>query len=219
MSYAASVPASYINSYQTMFDNMIITPSHLWEVDAAVAKINAGKAAYQAISNITNVPWTVIGMIHYHESNCDFTKHLHNGDPLSARTVQVPAGHPVTGNPPFTFTQSAIDALQYNGLTAWKDWSVPGQLYILEGYNGYGYHSMNINSPYLWSYTQYYTKGLYIKDHVFDANAVSKQAGVATILRRVMEKNNMYATVAGISAGVLILIAGIIYLLVQNKTV
>lgn len=204
-------------SYQSMFDAQIVQADKSYLIDAAVNKINAGKAQYQAIEAATNVPWVFIGLIHYRESGCDFTKHLHNGDPLTARTTHVPAGRPATGNPPFTFFDSAIDALKYKQLVNLNTWSIPDMLYRLESYNGFGYRSHNINSPYLWSFTQFYTSGLYVSDGLFNPNAVSQQAGVAPILRRVMEKNNLYNTVATFSIVGFIVIASLIYLLYKKS--
>jgi lysozyme family protein len=118
------------------------------------------------------------------ECGLDFTKHLHNGDSLKRRTVNVPAGRPKTGQPPFTFEVSALDALEYDKLTEWNDWSIGGICYTLEGYNGWGSRARDINSPYLWSYSNLYTSGKYIRDHVWSDKAVSGQCGAAVILRR-----------------------------------
>lgn len=203
-----------------MFDTMIIRADKAWEIDAAVNKINAGKTRYENISRLTGVPWFFIGMLHFRESGCDFSKHLHNGDPLTSRTTHVPSGRPTTGNPPFTFEQSAIDALNYKNLTTWKDWSISGMLYQLEAFNGFGYRNYhNVNSPYLWNYTQFYTNGFYVSDGVYSSTAVSKQAGTAPILRRVMEKNNLYRAVAAVSIGGIILIGALIYLITQKNTI
>lgn len=92
------------------------------------------------------------------EGDCDFKTHLHNGDPLSARTVQEPTNRPKTGAPPFSWEFSAEDALYFDKLDVWTDWSVPGMLYKMEGFNGYAYHSLGINSPYLWSFSNHYYK-------------------------------------------------------------
>jgi lysozyme family protein len=58
-----------------------------------------------------------------------FTQHLHNGDSLTRRTVNEPVGRPKTGQPPFAFDASALDALEYNGFTTWSDWSIGGICY------------------------------------------------------------------------------------------
>ena len=173
--------------YQRLFDTCVINPERLSEIKPIVNKILSGKSRYEALSNKVSIPWHFIGITHSLEGGSNFNTHLHNGDPLTARTVQVPKGRPKTGNPPFTWEFSAEDAL--SDLADWTDWSVPGMLYKLEGYNGYGYHksSININSPYLWSFSNHYTKGKFVKDGVYSPTAVSKQCGAAILLRRLTE--------------------------------
>ena len=75
------------------------------------AEESAARARYASVSAQTGVPWWVIGLIHMMEAGQSFRCHLHNGDPLTARTVQVPAGRPKTGQPPFIWEESAADAL------------------------------------------------------------------------------------------------------------
>jgi len=124
-------------------------------VDNACASLLKNKGRYETISKATGVPWHVIAVIHRLESNCNFGTHLHNGDSLKARTVQVPAGRPKTGTPPFTFEESAIDALGYDGATGIKDWNIVATLKFLERYNGLGYRNHGIYSPYLCSCTNH----------------------------------------------------------------
>jgi len=40
----------------------------------------------------------------------------------------------------------------------------------------------------LWSFSNHYTKGKYVKDGVFDPNAVSQQVGSALVLKRLVER-------------------------------
>jgi len=169
--------------FQKLWDTMVIKPEKMPEVQFMAAKIVKNKARYEAVSKVTGVPWIVIGCIHKQESNCDFGTHLHNGDPLTARTVQVPAGRPVNGKPPFTWEESAIDALGYDGATGIKDWSIVATLNFLHRYNGLGYLNKGIYSPYLWSYTNHYVSGKYVRDGVYDPKAVSGQCGVAPLLK------------------------------------
>src|SRR5690606_7467709 len=96
----------------------------------------ANKSRYKAVEAASGVPWHFIAVVHNMESSQRFDRHLHNGDPLTARTVQVPKGRPQTGNPPFTWEASATDALAFEGLGAGTDWSLAGTLYRLEAYNG-----------------------------------------------------------------------------------
>jgi len=137
------------------------------------------------------------------ESSQSFGKHLHNGDPLTARTVQVPKGFPKTGSPPFTWETSARDALTLKKINAWQDWSVGGLLYKLEEYNGWGYrlHHPHVLSPYLWACSSHYTSGKYVRDGLWDDNAKSKQCGAATLLRRLAEKDLIALGSAAAGAG------------------
>jgi lysozyme family protein len=117
-----------------------------------------------------------------------FESHLHNGDPLTARTHTFPPGRPIHGEPPFTWEASAEDSLRYENLTKVTDWSLPNALKRLEKYNGTGSLWRGINTPYLWSYSNHYTKGKFVKDRDFRPEAVSKQSGAAVVLKRMMEK-------------------------------
>ncbi len=173
--------------YQHLFDTCIIRESKYSVLDKCVQTIVAGKGQYEAVSAATGIPWYFIGIMHNMESGCNFNRHLHNGDPLIARTVQVPKGNPKKGNPPFTFFESATDALNVEGFAQWTDWSIAGMLYSFEKYNGFGYRKKNINSPYLWGCSNQYSKGKYVKDGVFDPQAVSSQVGTAVVLRRMSE--------------------------------
>lgn len=159
---------------------MIIRTEFSNQAEEEVCRMLKGEARYKEVEAATNVPWYVVALIHEMEADCDFTKHLHNGDPLTQRTVHVPKGRPTTGKPPFPWVVSAIDAVKgYQ----WTDWSVPGVLYLLESFNGFGYTYRGINSPYLWSKTNHYTRGLYVADGKYDPNAQSSQIGGAILFK------------------------------------
>ena len=103
-------------------------------------------------------------------------------------TVRVPKGRPKQGQPPFTWEESASDALVFDGLHKWKDWSLPGTLFVLERFNGFGYRNKGIHSPYLWSFSNHYAKGKFVADGVFSATAVSNQCGAAVLLFRMVAR-------------------------------
>lgn len=150
--------------------------------------IRQGENAYKKLEAMTGVPWKIIGICHYKEASCDFTKHLANGDPLSARTKRVPIGIPKTGSPPFDWFTAGKAALE---LKPNKDWSLEGMLYWCEAYNGMGHRNQGINSPYLWGKTQYYTKGLYVRDHVYDPNAVFTGYGAACFIKELSDNETI----------------------------
>lgn len=178
------------DEYQTLFDTLQINEEKQKDVETLVNRIAAQKDRYSAVGDPLGVPWFVIGVIHCLEASLNFNKHLHNGDPLTARTKNVPAGLPKTGEPPFEWEFSAKDALKRRNLHKVGDWSVPSMLFQLEGYNGFGYRNRptGVFTPYLWSFSNHYTKGKYVKDGVFDPEAVSKQCGAAVLLRRMAER-------------------------------
>lgn len=152
-------------------------------------KIFNSKRRYQEVERDTGVPWYWIGCIHALESGCRFSTHLHNGDPLTRRTRLVPAGRPKTGKPPFSWQESAIDALMMKGLHQVTEWSVPRMLYEAERYNGWGYRKYHPGtlSPYLWSGTPHYRSGKYVSDGKWSQSAVSAQTGVVPLLLRLNE--------------------------------
>jgi lysozyme family protein len=157
-------------------------------VDYYVRRLRAGQQNYELVQAALGVPWAFVGVIHAMECGFNFSCHLHNGDPLTARTTHVPRGRPVEGSPPFTWQQSAVDALQLRKLDAVTDWSVPHQLFLLEGYNGFGYRRHGVPTPYLWSFSNLYSQGKFTQDGKFDPAAVSRQCGAALMLKEVLKK-------------------------------
>jgi lysozyme family protein len=187
---AFTFSAQLSTEYRLLFDSCVIDPKKQADVDACVDRIVKNKLRYEALTGKVGLPWYFTGILHNMEVSCNFNTHLHNGDPLTARTVQKPAGCPKTGNPPFIWESSAEDALRIKKFDTWTDWSISGMLYKMELYNGIGYRIHGIHTPYLWSGSNHYTKGKFVKDSFYDPNAVSKQIGGAVLLRR-RWKNNL----------------------------
>ena len=129
--------------------------------------------------------------MHALECSLRFDQHIHNGDLLSARTTHIPSGRPPTGSAPFTWVQSAQDALIHDRLTQVTDWSLQSALYHWHRYNGINnaYKSNKIPTPYLWSGSTHYRKGKYVADGKFDPDAVSQQVGAAVLLRKLIDLN------------------------------
>jgi lysozyme family protein len=175
--------------YQKLFDTCKVHDNRKGLADIQARRIYANKPRYEKIAGEIGCPWWFVGVIHMMECGLSFEKHLHNGDKLTGRTTHVPAGRPATGNPPFTFEQSALDALTFMGFKANKDWSTAYVLYRLEGFNGYGYRQYHptVLSPYLWSFTNHYVKGKYVADGKWDGETVSAQLGIAAVLKRLQE--------------------------------
>jgi hypothetical protein len=59
-------------------------------------------------------------------------------------------------------------------------------LTMLEQYNGLGYANRGVPSPYLWSGTDQYKSGKYVRDGVYDSAAIDNQPGCAGLLLAIM---------------------------------
>jgi lysozyme family protein len=176
--------------YERLFSTCRMRKARLAEVDGIVDRIVRSRKRYEAAGAPIGTPWYVIGAIHALEAGLRFDTHLHNGDPLTGRTVHVPARRPANGKPPFTWEESAADALGLKRFGSWKPWDAAGALFKLEEYNGFGYRLFHpdVKSPYLWSYSNHYTRGKYVADGRWDPKAVSRQSGAAVILRRMVDR-------------------------------
>jgi lysozyme family protein len=185
--------------YLRLFATLEIRADKVADVRRAANQIIANRARYERASATITMPWWVVGLMHMRESDFDFNTHLHNGDPLTARTVHDPANRPAadpqlkrgqaapqapSAANPYTWEESAADAIAHDRLNTWNDWSLAGTLYKLEAFNGVGFrmYHPDVLSPYLWSFTNHYTKGKYPRDRVYDANFVDRQVGVAAAL-------------------------------------
>lgn len=183
-------PSDLAPEYRALFLTLEARPGIVSQRDRQASLIAAGRNRYEDVAAAfgNDLPWFAIGLIHTMESSGRWDTHLHNGDPLRARTVQVPRGRPTRGEPPFTWEASALDALQYDGWHKVRDWSLPGLLYQLEAFNGWGYRSRRIRTPYLWSGCQHYTTGKFVRDGVFDPRARSAQVGAAVLLQELIAR-------------------------------
>jgi lysozyme family protein len=142
-----------------------------------------GHRRYIAVQRVSGVPWYLVGIIHYLESNFSWSSCLHNGDPLPGPTTRWP---PWRG--PFaSWEEAAIDALHmkrnaWNFVTTWD--MLHEILLALEVYNGTGYlfRHPEVNSPYLWGQTNHHSRGKYVADGRYDPQAITRQVGAAAIL-------------------------------------
>jgi lysozyme family protein len=175
--------------YDLCWTACAIRPDRHSEVQHAADRLLRGKERYLEVGRETGVPWQLIGLMHGLECGYDFNKHLHNGDSLRAATTRVPPGRPANWVPGSRWETSAIDAIQLKNLHAVQTWSLPRVLYALEAFNGFGYRGKGIRSPYLWSGSNLYEKGKYVRDHVYDPNAVSRQVGSAVLLKHLAARS------------------------------
>lgn len=154
------------------------------ESDAVAKRLVAARERYEAVELASGVPWFVIAVIHERESSQNWKGSLAQGDDWSKVSVHVPAGR----GPFSSWEAAAIDALVncQPYLAKRKDWSLAGVLIALELYNGLGYATKGVPSPYLWSGTDQYKSGKYVRDGVYDPSTVDKQLGCVALLKSMM---------------------------------
>jgi len=165
------------------------------ETENIVYEIKNNQIRYLKVEQFTKIPWYVVAAIHSLECGLNFSCHLYNGDPLTARTIHIPAGRPVampkSGFFPYTWEESAID--DFNNGDIWKpsnvgNWDITETLEFIERYNGLGYAMRGINTPYLWSGTSLYTSGLFVSDDEFNPNSISKEIGAVALIKVMLLK-------------------------------
>ena len=162
--------------YEALYHSMIIKEDKVALVRKAADTIIKHSSAYIEAEIMTGVPWQLIGALHYMECNCDMTCQLLNGERWYKRTRLVPKRK----GPWKSWLDSTVFAFKHDQL---KSTRLGETLRYAERYNGMGYVRKGINSPYLWSYSNHYTKGKYVADGKYSPYAVSKQVGVAPILK------------------------------------
>jgi lysozyme family protein len=182
-----------IDKYQELWDCMRIDPKKLPAVIDTAKTILKYRKQFETAVIGTKIPWYFMGIVYMREDGCKFKGHIHNGDSLRKRTVNVPAGRPIK-NPAattgYSFIESAQDLILLKGWHNVATWSMPALLYYFEANNGFGYRRLKkpIDTPYLWSCTQHYQKGKFAYDGVYDAKLMDEQIGAAPLLKYLTDK-------------------------------
>lgn len=189
--------------YETAFWSSELRPELVAEIDRSVDKIVENRSRLETVGRSVKVPWYVIGALVMLETTGRFDSHLHNGDPLTGKTVRVPKGRPPIWPPPAgvdPWVYSAEDALGLANFTQLDEQRLGEVLFRLEQYNGLGMRARGLPSPYLWSGTTFYVRGKWIGDNILDVNAISHQIGAAAILRRMHDRKIIDLKAAAASA-------------------
>jgi len=143
----------------------------------------AGK--YSDVPEKTGIPAVWIAASFEREASSDFRDSPAQGDPWNRKSVHVPANR----GPFSSWEEAALDAYHLDGLdkVGQGHWSWELCCYYGELFNGPGYHSHGIPSPYLWGGTNIQKPGKYVRDGVFDPNVMDSQLGIIPIMRRMID--------------------------------
>jgi len=164
--------------YENLYARAQIFPSKKAALSKVCALVAHGRDRYEEVAAQTGVPWWWIGIIHMRESGCDFKTYLGNGQPLGQETTLVPAGR----GPFKTWEDGAIDAIDLRRIKIGSINDIASALYQFEAYNGWGYIVHDVNSPYVWSWTNLYTRGKFVADGKFSSTTIDQQPGCAAML-------------------------------------
>lgn len=174
-----------LDEYKQDYESLQILSSWLPRIKRAAEKVSAGKKYYLPVEAALGIPWYVVGIVHLLEGNCSWEKGLHSGESWRRVTKLEEKGR----GPFASWEAAAIDALRevrktrpdmWDGVAGW---SPIESLRFLERYNGGGYLKRGVNSPYLWSGSNHGVGvGKYVRDGVYDPNAVSEQVGAACVM-------------------------------------
>lgn len=169
----------------------VVLPEHQAEMENYAKKALLYKPSfYDPVSSALGIPWYVIAALDMREENFSHNGYLGNGDPLWRVTTHVPKGR----GPFSTWYEGAIDALNYdrmNILPPGGHWDIVTSLIKVEGYNGMGYATKNLRSPYVWAKTNQQQHAKYVADGHFDPNAWDTQPGCAALFLTLKQKHGV----------------------------
>lgn len=164
-----------------------ILPSRLNEMKHVADLImQYKKDFYDPVERATRVPWYVTGAIDCREEDFHHGSYLGNGDSLYRVTTHVPRGR----GPFSSWFAGAIDAFHLDGmdhLPVNGHWDIVTALIKTEMYNGGGYASKGLPSPYVWGGTNIQKPGKYVSDGHFSPTAWDKQPGCAAMFLALKE--------------------------------
>lgn len=183
-------------SYSELLKRAQIKSSWQGAYDRAAAYIMRNRTRYEDVARGLDMPWQLIGCLHWREADGSFAGVLHNGEKIlgtGRKTRLEPKGR----GPFDTWEEAAIDAIRIKVATRPPEWSLEGVAWFAENFNGLGYRRYHpgVNSPYLWSGTTVYGGGKYTSDGHFDYKHVDQQLGVMPLYQMLIDKSTPAAIV------------------------
>lgn len=149
------------------------------------------KPVYQRIFGATGVPVAGLMALAEREMTGNLHCYLGNGQRLTKRTTIVPLNRGPFPDTEDGFVAGALDALHLDGLDqvakATGGWSLQRFAYESEHWNGWGYRSRRIPSPYVFGGTTVQKPGKFIRDHAYSPTTMDPQLGTIAIVLKLFE--------------------------------
>lgn len=164
---------------------MQVLPDWKDDIERGAQRMLACKPMYVAAARrVGQSWWGFFACTHWLEASCDPRRQILNGQPWNQQTTIEPTGQ----GPWSSWEEAAVFGVEWQGVTPENTDTLQELLRWLERWNGFGYRNLGVNSPYLWSGTNHGVGcGKFVRDHVYDKNAVSGQVGCAPLLARLIE--------------------------------
>ncbi|HXW26777.1 MAG TPA: peptidoglycan-binding protein [Xanthobacteraceae bacterium] len=167
--------------YESLLARMQVTRQS--EVDFVAKKLMnfVTQGRYKEVSDKLQIPQIFIATSFERESSSDFRCSPAQGDRWDRVSVNVPKGRGPFPN----WTAAAIDAYTLDHLdkVGAANWTWARFCYEGELFNGFGYRSHGVHTPYLWAGSNNYTSGKYVSDGKFSASHVDTQLGTVPVAR------------------------------------
>jgi lysozyme family protein len=155
------------------------------ELDRAADRIAPLKPRYETVSGQSGVPIVWLMATNERESGSSFRTYLGNGDPLKRRTTHVPAGR----GPFATWEAGAVDALRLDHISDVTAWTWARACFEDELWNGFGPRDRGRHTGYLWSGSNVYDGGKYVRDGVWSSTARDSQLGTIPLMRALVARD------------------------------
>lgn len=176
--------------YEALIARARILPTKEGVIKRTAIRLLKDVEVYKELSNRTpnKIPAAWLMAISEREMSGNLHCYLGNGQPLNRRTTIVPIGRgPFTQAWPENFYTGALDAFKIDGLTLVTGWSMAMACYQSEVWNGWGYRSHGIPSPYIFGATTVQKLGKYVADHDYSSTTMDPQLGTLPIMEMIIK--------------------------------
>lgn len=178
-------------NYIDLASHATIVPKREAELASASRRLLRDKEVYKHVESLTHVPAAALMALAEREMTGNLHCYLGNGQRLDRRTTIVPINRGPFPDTPEGFVAGCLDALHLDGLDqVWRKpggWSLPRFCYESEGWNGWGYRSRGIPSPYVFGATSVQRPGKFPRDHFFDPNMMDPQLGTLALVEEIVK--------------------------------
>lgn len=181
-----------LDEYREHWNSMVVLedwkPRVLYEARRVLARMDVNKR----VQKVSGVPWVFTACVHELEGDSNPKVQILNGQ----RWDRVTTIEPVGRGPWPSWEAAAVHALKYKREKdkSWRpldeltDWTIALLLREWERWNGGGYLTRGLPSPYVWSATKRgLGVGYYESDGKYNAKAASEQVGCAALLKQIIE--------------------------------